>query len=110
MQKLAGIASEIMQQSGSPALSQESSSGPPSGSSSGPSDELLTRLLPMISAISQSGQTPCNPSKRQLLDALRPFLSSATCAQIDHAEHIVSMAQMAKAAQAMLMQSGQQEV
>lgn len=102
MQKLAGIASEIMQQSGSPALSQESSSGS--------SDELLTRLLPMISAISQSGQTPCNPSKRQLLDALRPFLSSATRAQIDRAEHIVSMAQMAKAAQAMLMQSGQQEV
>ena len=64
----------------------------------------------MISTISQSGHTPCNPAKQQLLDALRPFLSPSTCAQIDHAEHIVSMAQMAKAAQALLLQSGQQEV
>lgn len=95
MQKLAGIASELMQSSGAPA--------PPAQES--PSlDESFTQLLPIISAISQSGQTLCHPARQQLLDALRPFLSSATCAHIDHAEHIVSMAQMAKTAQTLLLQ------
>ncbi len=37
-------------------------------------------------------------SRAELLHALRPFLSQDTCAQIAHAERILSMARMAKTA------------
>lgn len=36
--------------------------------------------------------------RAELLHALRPFLSQDTCAQIAHAERILSMARMAKTA------------
>lgn len=39
-----------------------------------------------------------NASRAELLHALRPFLSEETCAQIAHAERILSMARMAKTA------------
>ena len=43
---------------------------------------------------------PVCPERTQLLDALRPFLSAQTCAQIDRAEHILSAARITAAAPA----------
>lgn len=110
MQKLAGIASELMGNAGSPA--NQTLEAPEQHSGSDTSDELMGRLLPVFSNIAQSGQKLSNPAKRELLHALRPFLSSDTCAKIDHAEHILQMAQMAKAAaeQFLPQYSGTREV
>ncbi|MDO4173204.1 MAG: hypothetical protein Q4D42_00440 [Eubacteriales bacterium] len=109
MQKIAGIASELMGNT-----SDDTTKQPLDVPVTAPdiSNETIARLLPALSGIAQSSQNLPNPSKRQLLHALRPFLSSDTCAQIDHAEHILSMAQMAKAAaeQFLPQYSGTREV
>ncbi|MCD8355542.1 MAG: hypothetical protein LUE11_03080 [Clostridia bacterium] len=108
MQKIAGIASELMGNADHP-------QPPPAQAASHipeQSDEWMNRILPVLSGIAHNGQKQHHPERRELLHALRPFLSSSTCAQIDHAEHILSMAQMVKtAAEQLLPQySGQREV
>lgn len=72
MQKLSGMAAELMH-----------------GASS-PSDDL--------SAEDAAAPRRVNASRTELLHALRPFLSEKTCTQIAHAERILSMARMAKTA------------
>ncbi len=72
MQKLSGMAAELMH------------------GTSAPSDDLSTGdAVPPRRA---------NASRAELLHALRPFLSEETCTQIAHAERILSMARMAKTA------------
>lgn len=70
MQKLSGIAAELM--------------GSPSASPNAPAD-------------AAAPPHPAN-SRAELLHALRPFLSEETRTQIAHAERILSMARMAKTA------------
>ena len=72
MQKLSGMAAELMH------------------GTSAPSDD--------PSAEDAAPPRRANASRAELLHALRPFLSEETCAQIAHAERILSMARMAKTA------------
>lgn len=72
MQKLSGMATELMH------------------GTSAPSDDLSTG--------DAAAPRRTNASRAELLHALRPFLSEETCTQIAHAERILSMARMAKTA------------
>ena len=71
MQKLSGMAAELMNGASAPSDSPEDNAVAPRRS---------------------------HASRAELLHALRPFLSEETCAQIAHAERILSMARMAKTA------------
>ncbi|MDO5784838.1 MAG: hypothetical protein Q4P20_07220 [Eubacteriales bacterium] len=112
MQKLAGIASELMGGGNPPPIASQSSdyAGPPAKSETSseyqpsfsfPDDlntDFMRRLAPALSVISQSGKSPANPARFQLLCALKPFVSPHTREQIDHAEHLLRMARMAQTA------------
>lgn len=71
MQKLSGMAAELMHGTSAPSAPSTEDAAPP---------------------------RRANASRAELLHALRPFLSEETCAQIAHAERILSMARMAKTA------------
>lgn len=71
MQKLSGMAAELMHGTSAPSAPSAEDVAPP---------------------------RRVNASRAELLHALRPFLSEETCAQIAHAERILSMARMAKTA------------
>ena len=63
-----------------------------------PSLMLMQRAMPIISHIARSGQSAVSYEKRQLLHAVKPFVSEPIQSQIDHAIKLVGMAKMAKAA------------
>lgn len=108
MQKIAGMASQLMQNMPDTAKTQAPSAMPQTAPASpDPTAALLQQAIPAISAIAQSGQQ-ANPARIQLLHAIKPFVSSDACAQIDHAERILSMARMAKAAASQLTASAGQ--
>ena len=92
MQKIAGLASELMGNT-SPNETTPANLPEPSDSTS----ELMQRVMPALSALTQNN-TAAHSDRSELLCALKPFLSSHTCTQIDHAEHLVSMARMAQTA------------
>lgn len=112
MQKLAGIASELMGGGNPPPITPPSSDDatlPPKPETSSeyqpsfsfPNDlnpDFIRRLAPALSVLSQSGRSPVNPARFQLLCALKPFVSPHTRDQIDHAEHLLRMARMAQTA------------
>ena len=112
MQKLAGIASELMGGGNPPPIAQQHSDNAalqPNSTShevnqpafSIPDDfnaDIMRRLAPALSVITQSGNNPANPARFELLCALKPFLSQRTCEQIDHAAHLLRMARMAQTA------------
>ena len=115
MQKLAGIASQLMGGAADDAPpaqeQQEQQQSPeqavqtelPAAGGDDPTADFMLRALPAISAIAQSSRRPVCPERARLLDALRPFLSAHTCAQIDRAEHILSAARMTRAAAGQLL-------
>ena len=115
MQKLAGIASQLMggaaddappaQEQQEQQTSPEQAAQPelPAAGGDDPTADFMLRALPAISAIAQSSRRPVCPERARLLDALRPFLSAHTCAQIDRAEHILSAARMTQAAAGQLL-------
>ena len=110
MQKLAGIASELMGCGTAPPTA------PPDAAASAPNEppqpdnppafsmpddrsaDWMRRLAPVLSAMTQSGTNLANADRFQLLCALKPFLSSRTCEQIDRAAHLLRMARMAQTA------------
>ncbi len=110
MQKLAGIASELMGGGDPPPAAPQPSDDaqqppnsapeqqPPFSVPDDPNADFLRRLAPALSVISQSGKNPANPARFQLLCALKPFVSPRTREQIDHAEHLLCMARMAQTA------------
>lgn len=63
-----------------------------------PSLMLMQKAMPVISQIAQSGQSAVSYEKRQLLHAVKPFVSEPIQTQIDHAIKLVGMAKMAKTA------------
>ncbi len=63
-----------------------------------PSLMLMQKAMPVISQIAQSGQSAVSYEKRQLLHAVKPFVSEPIQIQIDHAIKLVGMAKMAKTA------------
>ena len=63
-----------------------------------PSLMLMQKAMPVISQIAQSGQSAVSYEKRQLLHAVKPFVSEPIQSQIDHAIKLVGMAKMAKTA------------
>lgn len=80
---------------------------PPAGQAGGaslgadsydPSAELMQKAMPVIAAIAQSGQQAVSPEKRNLLNAVKPFVTDNISAQIDHGLRLVSMARMARSA------------
>ncbi len=105
MQQLASLASEVMGGMAPPPASHAQPTqqlpSPPAAqqqAASAPTAELMQNIMPALSAIAQSSQHAANTNRSELLHALRPFVSSNTRAQIDRAEHIFSMACMARAA------------
>lgn len=112
MQKLAGIASELMGGGNPPPGPPQSSDGagmpaspdppstyqPPAPFPNDLNPDFMRRLAPALSALSQSGKNAVNPARFQLLCALKPFVSPRTREQIDHAEHLLRMARMAQTA------------
>lgn len=91
MQKLMNMASELMGSTSAPSGS-DATPQPPAAA-----NELMQRAIPTLSAIAQNS-TPIKSDRMHLLSALKPFLSASTGEQIDHAERILSMARMTKAA------------
>lgn len=63
-----------------------------------PSAELMQKAMPVLAAIAQSGQQAVSPEKRNLLNAVKPFVTENIGAQIDHGLRLASMARMARAA------------
>lgn len=63
-----------------------------------PSLMLMQKAMPVISQIAQSGQSAVSYEKRQLLHAVKPFVSEPIQIQIDHAIKLVGIAKMAKTA------------
>lgn len=63
-----------------------------------PSMMLMQKAMPVISQIAQSGHGAVSYEKRQLLQAVKPFVSEPIQSQIDHAIRLVGMAKMAKTA------------
>lgn len=92
MQKLAGIASELMNTNTTPANIPSQEPVPDANA------DFMRQLTPALSVIAQSSRNTGNPERVQLLAALKPFLSPHTRKQIDHAEHLLRMARMAQAA------------
>ncbi|HBI64800.1 MAG TPA: hypothetical protein DDX51_06750 [Clostridiales bacterium] len=80
VEKLSGLASELMGGGAPP---------PPP-----PMPPVSPQPMPPMSGLSMK----TGGKRMQLLTALKPFLSSHTCSQIDHAVHILSMARMARTA------------
>ena len=60
--------------------------------------ELMQRAMPVLAAIAQSGQHAVSPEKRNLLLAVKPFVTDNIGAQIDHGLRLMSMARMARSA------------
>lgn len=92
MKKITAIASELSApaQTSAPAASAESQPDPAA--------ELLQRAVPLLSSIAQSGQHAADPDRLRLLAALKPFVSTATADQLDHAARLLSVAHMARTA------------
>ena len=90
MKKITAIASELS----APAKS----AAPAAESRSDPSAELLQRAVPLLSSIAQSGQHAADPDRLRLLAAIKPFVSSATASELDHAARMLSVAHMARTA------------
>lgn len=127
MQKLASMAAEVMggmtpppadfssasetdapQQSALPSAAPASLPRTPD-----PTVDIMTKAMPVLSVIAQSGSKLARPERIQLLTALKPFVSPKTCAEIDHAERILSMARMTKTAAAEVLpqlSNGRREV
>ena len=63
-----------------------------------PSAELMAKALPVIREIAQSGSGSINREKSNLLQAIKPFVTSDISGQFDHAVRLVSMARMARTA------------
>ncbi len=105
MQKLAGIASQLMSgtDTSTDALPVQKNPELPAAGGDDPTAAFMRRALPAISAIAQSSHGSLCPERSRLLHALRPFLSAQTCAQIDRAEHILSAARMAQSAAGQLL-------
>lgn len=101
MQKIAGIASELMGSTSS--ADPPASTAMPSTQSSDPIADLMQQAIPALSMLAQNNQNNLNSDRYQLLCALKPFLSSRTCEQIDHAAHLLSMARMARTATGQLL-------
>lgn len=70
----------------------------PAAGTPDPSAELMQKAMPVIAAIARSGQQAVSPEKRELLGAVKPFVTDAIGAQIDHGLRLVSMARMARSA------------
>lgn len=67
-----------------------------------PSADLMRKAMPVLSRIAQTGQTAVNPEKRNLLNAVKPFVGDSVAVQIDHGMRLVSLARMAHAAMGQL--------
>lgn len=84
-----------------PAFSMPSFGMPQRASSSAnydPSAELMSKAMPVISAIARSGQTAVSREKSNLLNSIKPFVSGTVGGQLDHAMRLVSVARMARSA------------
>ena len=63
-----------------------------------PSADLMRAAMPVLGRIAKSAQTAVTPEKRNLLNAVKPFVGTHTAQQIDHGMKLVSLARMASAA------------
>lgn len=88
VEKLSGLASELMGGGAPPPPP------PVPPVSSQPMRPVSPQPMPPMPGMSMK----TGGKRMQLLTALKPFLSSHTCSQIDHAVHILSMARMARTA------------
>lgn len=104
MRQLASLASEVMGGMASQSPPSDGSAPAPQTlpaapqQAPDPTSDLMRKAMPALSAIAQSAHGTADPARVQLLHALKPFVSPKTCEQIDHAERILSMARLAKAA------------
>ena len=63
-----------------------------------PSTDLMRAAMPVLGRIARSAQSAVTPEKRNLLNAVKPFVGTHTAQQIDHGMKLVSLARMASAA------------
>ncbi len=59
---------------------------------------LIQKLMPVLTAMNQSGQKAVNPDKWNLLHALKPFVASDVSQQMERAIRLISIARMTKTA------------
>lgn len=69
-----------------------------------PTAELMSKAMPVIAAIAQSGKNAVDRDRMNLLISLKPFVAHDVGAQMDHAVRLLSIARMAKAAMGQLGQ------
>ena len=58
----------------------------------------MRAAMPVLGRIARSAQSAVTPEKRNLLNAVKPFVGTHTAQQIDHGMKLVSLARMASAA------------
>ena len=71
-----------------------------------PTADLMGKVLPVMQQIAMSGQNAVSPEKRNLLNAVKPFVSPAVGQQIDHGMRLVLLARVASAVLGQLGQTG----
>lgn len=69
-----------------------------------PTADLLARALPLMRQITESSQHAISPEKRNLLNAVKPFVSEEAVQQIDHGMRLVMLAHVAAAVMGQLGQ------
>ena len=69
-----------------------------------PTADLLSRALPLMRQITESSQHAISPEKRNLLNAVKPFVSEQAVQQIDHGMRLVMLAHVAAAVMGQLGQ------
>ena len=112
MKKIAEIAGEFAGGGASPGRSPSPGPTPAfsanpsaSGSASDPATQLMQHAVPLLTSIARSGQQAADPDRLRLLTALKPFVSSGTAAQLDHAARLLSVAHMARTAAVQVLAS-----
>lgn len=73
-------------------------SAPVSNMAPDPAAELMQRAIPLLSSIAKSGQNAVDSDRLRLLSALKPFVSTSTSSQLDHAARLLSIAHMTRTA------------
>ena len=69
-----------------------------------PSADLMRAAMPVLGRIARSAQSAVTPEKRNLLNAVKPFVSEEAVQQIDHGMRLVMLAHVAAAVMGQLGQ------
>ena len=102
LQSAIAMASSLLSGTASPGA--PAAPAPQPAPSYDPTADLLARALPLMRQITESSQHAISPEKRNLLNAVKPFVSEEAVQQIDHGMRLVMLAHVAAAGMGQLGQ------